>query len=566
LAVAREAAVRSLGLRPFDEQLFAAFVLLRGGLAEMSTGEGKTLTASIAGSVVGASGTPVHVLTSNDYLVARDAQAMTPLFDWMGLSVGRILEDESDPNDRSAAYGCDVTYLTPRELAFDYLRDRRVLGEAGPLGRRVARIGRRLECGLLQRGLRFAIVDEADDVLLDQARTPFVLSRVVGGGSSEARTHAAIALARDCVEGRDYAFSGVRPKPLLTEAGAARVVSPGEGTKLWSQSSDLLLSVETALFAINKLTRDVDYVVRDDAVEIVNAPTGRRGPDQSFEQGLHQMLEAKEGLNVSERAEGAARIAGQTLFRRYIRISAMSGSACEARGEFWRVYGLPVVRVPLRRPSNRILGDLQCHLRDVDRDEAIVSRVEAASSAGRPVLVGTGSVEDSRRVAKLLEIRGFANQLLNAADDAEEGEIIAHAGEAGRITVATNIAGRGTDILLDSEARRSGGLHVICTRVGESRRVDRQLQGRCGRQGDPGCFDRILSLEDPAFAERLPAPLLRWARATTTRMETLQPRVAQILLWGTQMAEERRAEAARRALLGQQSRRDGLLAFAGTSE
>lgn len=566
LAIAREIAARSLDQRPFDEQLFAAFVLLRGGLAEMSTGEGKTLTASIAGAVAGASGTPVHLFSSNDYLVARDAQAMAPFFQRMGLSVGRVLGNESEFAERSSAYACDVTYLTPRELAFDYLRDRRIVAGVGPLGRRVARIGRKIDPGLRQRGLHFAIVDEADDVLLDQARTPFVLSRVAERGDSGARARMALALARSCVEGNDYVRSGPGSMPRLTDEGAARLGSLREQVGLWPRSSDCLLSVKTALFAINDLTRDIDYVVRGDSVEIVDGPTGRRSPDQSFERGLHQLLEMKEGLDATAPAEGASRIAGQALFRRYLQLSAMTGTAREARAEFWRVYGLPVVRIPLRRPSRRIIGELQCHLDEAARDEAIFRNIEAASEEGRSVLVGTGTVEASRRIATLLEDRGVANQLLNAADDAEEAEIIARAGESGRVTVATNMAGRGTDILLDSKARRSGGLHVICARVGESRRVDRQLLGRCGRQGDPGRFERILSLGDPSFVEKIPSPLLRWARNRATRTGKLNPRIAQILLWGVQMAEENRAEAARRTLLALQSGRDQLLAFAGKSE
>jgi len=498
--------------------------------------------------------------------VARDSRAMTPLYERMGMRVGRVLGSEAAPDQRNAAYRCDVTYLTPRELAFDYLRDRRILGGAGPLGRRVARIGRRLESGLRQRGLHFAIVDEADDVLLDQARMPFVLSRIVDRSAGSAQIKAALALARSCVENRDYIPSRPGSLPLLTQEGAERVRASADRAAIWSRSNDCLASVKTALLALHDLRLDVDYVIRDGNLEIVNIPTGRRSPDQSFERGLQQLLEAKEGLEVSTPAEGATRIAGQALFRRYRRLCGMTGTARESRGEFWRVYGLPFVRVPLRRPTRRVAGELHCHLDDTARDEALFSKVEETSAAGRPVLVGTGSVEASRRIAESLAQRGVEVQLLNAAEDADEASVIARAGEVGRVTVATNMAGRGTDILLAPEVAENGGLHIICARVGDSRRADRQLLGRCGRQGDPGSFEFMLSLGDASFARELPGPLLRWAREQTTRTGKLNARIARTLLWRVQSAEEKRAEAARRALLEMQSERDQLLAFAGKSE
>lgn len=566
LGVAREVAMRCADRRPFDEQLFAAFILLRGGLAEMATGEGKTLTAFLAGAVAAVSGVPVHVFSSNDYLVSRDAEAMRPLYEGMGLRVGRVLGSEPDVEQRMAAYRCDVTYLTPRELAFDYLRDRRMLGGAGPLGRRVARIGARLDGGLRQRGLHFAIVDEADDVLLDQAQTPFTLTRASSDTDARARTHAALALAKNCVAEKDYAKSKAGSGPLLTTDGAMRVWAIGESTGLWRLSNDCLSAVQSALLAIHELKRDVDYVVRDDAIEIVDSPTGRRIPEQRFERGLHQLLEAKEGVGVSAASEGDRRIPGQALFRRYRRLSALTGTASEARGELWRVYGLPVVRVPLRRPSRRIAGALECHLDEASRDEAIYSKVEAVSGTGRPVLVGTRSVEESRRIADGLAARGVEAFVLNAADDAGEASIISRAGDAARVTVATNMAGRGTDIQLPLEVAQKGGLHIVCTRVGESRRIDRQLIGRCARQGDRGSFETVISLADPSFVERVPGPVLTRIRDWAVKKGILRPWVAQILRWSVQTAEEKRSESARRALLVLQSGRDQLLAFAGKSE
>lgn len=566
LGVVREVGSRRLEQRAFDEQLFCAFVLLRGGLAEMETGEGKTLAAAIASSIVGLAGVPVHVLSSNDYLVDRDARAMKPLYDGLGLSVGVVLESEFKFQQRQDAYRCHITYLTPRELAFDYLRDRRTLGSAGPLGRRVARIGRRLEGGLRQRGLHFAVVDEADDVLLDQARTPFILSCELTGDREGVRARTALALARECVSGQDFVERASQNSVLLTDRGMAGLIARDRQPGVWTRSEELHEWVEMALVATRKLRRDVDYLVRDDAIEIVDSSTGRRVPDQKFGHGLHQILELKEGLDPSASTEGALRIAGQSLFRRYQNLSAMTGTASESRGEFWRVYGLPVICVPLRAPSVRISRGLKCHLNDASRDAEIFSMVEASSAQGRPVLVGTGSIEASRRIAALLSERGIDAQILNAADDSEEARIISSAGEPGCVTVTTNMAGRGTDIKISSDVANAGGLHVVCARVGEARRLDRQLIGRCARQGDPGSFETILSLGDPDLSDRVPKPLLRWIRDRAAGTGQLNPRLAQILLWGVQTAEEKRAEAARRGLLVLESGRVQLLAFAGRSE
>lgn len=566
LGIAREVAHREIEQRPFDEQVFAAFILLRGGLAEMATGEGKTLTASMAGAVAGISGVPVHVLSSNDYLASRDARAMRPLYERMGLRVGEITREELGAVARAAAYRCDVTYLTPSELAFDYLRDRKVLGSLGPLGRRISRIGGRIGADLRQRGLHFAIVDEADDVLLDQACTPFVLSQRTAGLNAEARAHEAFALAQECVEGRDYFRADSEFPNRLTAEGAAYIDSVANSTDRWLWPRECREWVEMALHALYGLAIDVDYIVHDGAVEIVNAPTGRRAPNQNFERGLHQLLELKESLHMSTPSASTARIAGQALFRRYRRLSAMTGTASEARGEFWRVYGLPVVRIPLRRPSNRVAGNLECHLNQEGQDEAICSTVERAVASGRPVLVGTGSVESSCQVAEALAKRGIVVDVLNATNDVDEARIISRAGEPSRVTVATNMAGRGTDIVLAPEVARRGGLHIVCTRVGESRRVDRQLFGRCARQGDPGSFETILSLSDPKIAARVPVPLLGWLRKRAGSDGKLRPWVTQVLRWSVQTAEERRAEVTRRVLLALQSGRDQLLAFAGKSE
>jgi preprotein translocase subunit SecA len=566
LAALREVARRSVGQRPFDEQVYAAFVLLRGGLVEMGTGEGKTLTAAVAAAMAAASGDPVHVLSSNDYLVARDAGSMAPIYARLGLRVGRVLGSEPDRSQRTAAYRCDVTYLTPRELAFDYLRDRRDLGDAGPLVRRVERIGRPAALGLRQRGLHFALIDEADDVLLDQASTPFVLSQAANRPAAQATLREAMRMARTCREGEDFCRSTPGASPVLTEDAEFRIRAEAEASGIWAKSSESVDAVRVAVLAIHGLTRDVDYVVHDGSVEIVNAPTGRRAPDQSFERGLHQFLELKEGLEPTASSSGSARIAGQSLFRRYRHMGAMTGTASDARGELWRIYGLPVVRVPLQRPSMRVAVGLACHVDEASQHEAIFARVATIHASGRPVLVGTGSIEASRRIAGGLIDRGIEPHVLNAADDAEEATIIAAAGAPGQVTVTTNLAGRGTDIALPPEAARRGGLHVICTRVGESRRVDRQLIGRCARQGDPGSFESILSLEDDVLADRLPAGVLAWLRERSGESGKLNSRLAQLLLWTVQMAEERRAEAARRTLLEIQCGRDQLLAFAGKSE
>jgi preprotein translocase subunit SecA len=499
-ALVREAARRTLGERHFDVQLVGGRVLLDGMVAEMETGEGKTLTATLPACTAALAGVPVHIVTVNDYLAARDAEWMRPIYSALGLTVGVIVHG-LDPAARRAAYACDVTYCTNKEVAFDYLRDRITLGQqphhaqllierlhGGP----AARMER-----LLHRGLHYAIVDEADSVLVDEARTPLIIS---GGGGNplERRTYQeALELAAKLAPARDFTVDERERAVQLTPSGQARLddlARPLNG--IWGGRHRREDLARQALTALHLILRDKDYLVKDGKVQIVDEYTGRVMADRSWEQGLHQLLEVKESCPVTPRNEPLARISYQRFFRRYLRLAGMTGTAREVAGELWAVYRLAVVRVPTNRALRRRSHGDRVFATAAAKWQAVVERVAEMHAAGRPVLVGTRSVGASEELSRLLEAAGLQHQVLNARQDAEEATIVARAGERGAISVATNMAGRGTDIKLGSGVAALGGLHVIATERHEAGRIDRQLFGRAGRQGDPGSYETIVCLED----------------------------------------------------------------------
>jgi preprotein translocase subunit SecA len=499
-ALVREVAARTLGERHFDVQLIGGRVLLDGMVAEMETGEGKTLTATLPACTAALAGVPVHVVTVNDYLAVRDADWMRPIYSALGLTVGVIVHG-LDPARRRAAYACDVTYCTNKEVAFDYLRDRITLGHqphraqllierlyGGP----TARIER-----LLHRGLHYAIVDEADSVLVDEARTPLIISGG-GGNAIERRVYGeALDLAARLVRSRDFTLDERERAVQLTAGGQARLedlARPLNG--IWGGRHRREDLTRQALTALHLIARDKDYLVKDDKVQIIDEYTGRVMADRSWEQGLHQLLEVKEGCAVTPRNEPLARISYQRFFRRYLRLAGMTGTAREVAGELWAVYRLAVVRVPTNRPLRRRNHGDRVYATAAAKWQAVVERIAALHAQGRPVLVGTRSVAASEHLSRLLEAAGLPHHVLNARQDAGEATVVARAGERGAISVATNMAGRGTDIKLGPGVVALGGLHVIATERHEARRIDRQLFGRAGRQGDPGSYESIVSLED----------------------------------------------------------------------
>jgi preprotein translocase subunit SecA len=496
-ALVREAARRTLGTPHYGVQLFGGRVMALGGLAEMETGEGKTLTATLPAALAALAGSPVHVITANDYLVERDAESMRPLYDRLGIHVGTVVESEPERAARRAAYACDVTYVTNKQVAFDYLRD----SIAGARDDRLAhRLG--LEVGApddgdaqpVLRGLCFGIIDEADSVLIDDACTPLILSRP---SESEDEETVREALTLAAVLQRDsncYRVDRRHGLVELTAAGRARLETLGRNlTGPLAGERRREEWVSRALSAVHLFERDRHYIVSDDAIEIIDLPTGRRAPDRSFESGIQALIECREQVPITARRETLARISYQRFFRRYLRLCGMTGTAREVSREIWRVYGLPTRIVPTRLESRRRDLGQRVMPDDEARWSAAVERIGELQRAERPVLVGTSTVATSELLSERLERAGLAHSMLSARQDREEAAVIERAGEAARITVATRMAGRGTDIALGPGVEERGGLAVVSTELGEARRIDRQLFGRCGRQGQSGSYEQILT-------------------------------------------------------------------------
>jgi preprotein translocase subunit SecA len=503
-ALVREAAARTMGKRHYPSQLMAGWVLLDGKLAEMATGEGKTFVASLPACTVALAGYPVHIITVNDYLATRDAGQMAPLYAFLGLDVGIVIQGMPAPERRAAHARC-ITYCTNKELAFDYLKDKVALA------RRSSRLHVALDQlrgdaardeRLILRGLHFAIVDEADSVFIDEARTPLILSATTQAAEDEENCRLALAAAAGLTLGSDYTLDQRERSIALSESGRDKVTAFGaELAGVWTSQRAREELVRQALSARLLFQRDQHYVVAEGTIQIVDESTGRVMPDRSWERGLHQMIEAKEGCALTARRETLARITYQRLFRRYLRLSGMTGTARETAREIKSLYRLDVVRIPLHKPSQRLHQPGRV-CRTAEEKWQAVADVTARIAQGqqRPVLIGTRSVEASEQLSAVLAQRGIVHALLNAKQDQSEAGIIAGAGAAGRVTVATNMAGRGTDIHLAPDVAGRGGLHVILTEYHESQRVDRQLFGRCARQGDPGSCEAIVSLDDALFS------------------------------------------------------------------
>ena len=563
LACVREVAWRSLGLRPYPCQLMAASALLSGRLAEMATGEGKSLTAALAAAIGAAAGVPVHVVTVNDYLAARDADELRPLFAFLGLRVGAIVTG-LDLDARRAAYACDITYCTNKELVFDYLKDRVASADAPTRSQwrlRALQRGAGPAQPLLLRGLHMAIVDEADSVLIDEARTPLILAQVAGDAEDPGAYQRALALAADMQEGAHFVLARERRELRLTEAGRRALAEAcAADAGLWQSAAMREPFVEQALRARWLFLRDQQYIVADGEVQIVDEFTGRVLPGRSWERGLQQLVEVKEGCELSRPARTLARITYQRFFRRYLRLAGMTGTAAEVAAELREVYALETVRIPLHRPSRRRLLPDRCCADATAKWLVVAEEVRRALGRGQPVLVGTRSVQASEALAAVLGAAGIQHQLLNARQDADEAAQVAAAGEVGRVTVATNMAGRGTDIRLAPAAEAAGGLHVVLTEYHESPRIDRQLLGRCARQGDRGSAVRLVALDDEllrvqgGWLGRLLAPGGRPLPG---------PWALRCLRWFCQTRAARQGARVRRQTMQQERQTDDALAFAG---
>lgn len=496
-AVVREASFRTLGMKQYPVQLLSGLMLYNGCISEQKTGEGKTLVCAAPAYLSALSGKPVHVVTVNDYLAKRDADEIGQIHRFLGLTVGCILGEMSQ-EERRAAYACDITYATNHELGFDYLRDNMAMDESETV----------------MRGLGYAIIDEADSVLIDEARTPLIISGQGGkstkmyeicdvlAGQLERGTQTEISATKifdadEMKETGDYAVDEKEKNIVLTANGIRKVEQFFHIDDL-SDPKNLTIHhhVILALRAKELMKRDKDYMVKDGAVQIVDEFTGRVMPDRRYSDGLHQAIEAKEGVQVMEENRTYATITFQNFFNKYEKKSGMTGTAMTEKKEFRDIYGMDVIAIPTNRPVIRVDHEDAVYKTMDEKYRAIIHKIKEVHAKGQPVLVGTTDIKTSETLSAMLKKEGLKHEVLNAKNHELEAEIIAQAGKHGAVTLATNMAGRGTDIKLDDEARAAGGLYVIGTQRHESRRIDNQLSGRSGRQGDPGESKFYISLED----------------------------------------------------------------------
>lgn len=518
-ALTREAAKRTIKQRHYDVQLVGGAAIHFRSIAEMETGEGKTLVATLPAYLNALKGRGVHIVTVNDYLAHRDAEWMGEIYAFLGLSVGCIQTGMSDPARRKA-YACDITYGTAKELGFDYLRDElkrhQIGGDASRRTYDQVFLGRGEPTGTampVQRGHHYCIVDEADSILIDEARTPLIIGANNQPTQEEANAYVgADQIAATLVRGKDFKYDPAEKKAELNAAGRRKVQVRAGAQAFTSLTVDQLYEyVERALRAQIAYLRDIQYVVQNGEVVIVDENTGRTMPGRQWQDGLHQAVQAKERLEITLETITAARITVQDFFKLYKRLAGMTGTAWSDRRELRRVYKVGVFPVPTNRPGKRVWLPDRVFSTESEKFRAVADRVIELNAKDVPVLVGTRSIETSMRLSKLLREAGVEHQILNAHFHEEEAAIVARAGEPGKVTVATNMAGRGTDIKLGAGVAEAGGLHVIGTERHESLRIDRQLAGRCARQGDPGVAQFFVSLEDEiieAFGEK-PAKRLR---------------------------------------------------------
>ena len=497
-AVVREGAKRVLGMEHYRVQIIGGVILHQGRIAEMKTGEGKTLVSTLPAYLNALEGKGVHIVTVNDYLAKRDAEWMGKVHEFLGLTVGVVLNDMK-PEERRAAYGCDITYVTNNELGFDYLRDNMVIYKEQ----------------LVQRDLHYCIIDEIDSVLIDEARTPLIISGQSGkstklyevcdilaqqlerGEASHEMTKMAAIMGEEVVETGDFVVNEKDKIVNLTEQGVKKVEKFFNIENLADpENLEIQHNIILALRAHNLMHKDQDYVVKDDEILIVDEFTGRIMPGRRYSDGLHQAIEAKEHVKVKRESKTLATITFQNFFNKYDKKGGMTGTALTEEKEFRDIYGMDVVEIPTNRPVQRKDLEDAVYMTKKEKFNAVVEAVKEAYAKQQPVLVGTITIETSELISKMLRREGIPHKVLNAKFHELEAEIVAEAGQSGAVTIATNMAGRGTDIKLDDVAREAGGLKIIGTERHESRRIDNQLRGRSGRQGDPGESRFYISLED----------------------------------------------------------------------
>ena len=565
LIILQEVATRTVGMRPYREQVAGALALDDGCVVEMATGEGKTLVAALPAVLAGWRRRGCHVITANDYLARRDADLMAAIYRFCGLTVGCVTTGMG-PQERIAAYDADVTYCTGQEVAADFLRDRLVGADIrGLTGMILSRMagGRKDRMGrMVQRGLEFAIVDEADSIFIDEASTPLLIS---GDGPNQEQIEAyeqAACLAAELDPSTEFRVTRDPPDVYLTTKGKQRLAelaAPLGG--LWTGARRREELILQALVANEMYAREKHYVVEDDKVVIVDEYTGRLMPDRTWRNGLHQAIEAKERLPINLPKETFARISFQRFYRLYRKLSGMSGTVAEVQAELWDIYQVPVISVPTHRPCRRRPSPDRVFTTAAAKWDAVMEEICAVHQTGRPVLIGTGSIRDSERLSERLTARGLDHHLLNAVKHASEAQIIAYAGRKGRITVSTNMAGRGTDIQLGPGVAELGGLHVIATERFSARRIDRQLSGRCARHGDPGSHVAFVGLDDELMdkdSRIIVTALRRWFGC---RDRELYSALWRRLITAIQKSAERRSFRMRRSVMAADDWLDKNLGF-----
>lgn len=561
VALVCEASFRSMGMRPYRVQAAAAIALQSGFIAEMATGEGKSLTAAIAAVLLGWNGKGCHVMTSNHYLAGRDAEEFSPLFDFCGLSVAAIDEEMKD-DERRQAYRKDITYCTNKDVAADFLRDQLSMGSKHTTGRLLLdKI-----CGTdndfkepILRGLEYAIIDEADSVMIDDGVTPLLIS-MENRNDREAEIY---RKSNRCAREMTKEHYKIIENSIieLTPAGQKFIKKfEPEKTGPWSLKRRRAELVIQALKAEKLFTKDKQYIIDDGKVVIVDQETGRTMPDRFWRNGMHQAVEAKEDLEISASKDTCARISFQKFFRLYGFLCGMTGTASEASNEFYGLYNLPILKIPTHRKCLRkFLGD-KVYFDSKNKWQAVAAEVEKWHKTGRPVLIGTASIKDSELLSEILKTRNISHEVLNAKNHKMESEIVKRAGISGSVTVATSMAGRGTDIKLNEESKQLGGLLVLATQLFPSSRVDRQLFGRCSRQGDPGGYICFHSMDDEIIKNNIPILRLFLKPFCILPGFFLKP-----IIKAAQKRQIKKTRKQRKAVMKSDDWLDEILGFAGES-
>ena len=568
LAIICEVARRELGLTPYPVQMLSALALIHGYLAEIDTGEGKTLSIALAAAYESWKGEPVHVITANDYLAARDAKTMKAFYNRLQVTVSAVV-GETEPQNRHQGYLAMVTYSTAKEVAADFLRDRLLLKEWDRSGqrqhfRKVARV-RDSNVQLVQRGLFRALIDEADNGLIDEAVTPLLISQKLSEKDLDKACIAAWEMASELDPEADYEVHVTQKSVEILPWGDDKIdVFTGfPGNSLWECPQRRRQMIQLAIEAKEFFHLGSQYIIENGKIVIVDESTGRPMPDRSWKLGLHQIVEAKEGVELTKPSQTIAQISFQAFFRRYGKLSGATGTASEIADEVWTTYTVPTIRIPRNKPNVAIHQKPRFYATENDKEQAVLLEIQERNKKRQPVLVGTRSVTSSERLGSKLGLRNIENVILNASRLSHEAGVVAQAGAQNTVTIATNMAGRGTDIELGYGVKEIGGLHVIATEPHESRRVDRQLFGRSGRQGDPGSVSRHYSLDDELFERFLPRSIHSFLKkAVNSEGVSLQPALCRIALTHVQKRAEKLSEMRRKQVMESDANLRSSLGFA----